>query len=617
MNKKLLTLLTVCGISIATFAGVPVRRTVTHQQPDGTSLTVTISANGRYTTYTTTDGTPLLRAKDGHFYYAAVADNNIVSTQVLAHNASLRNADEKAKVASFNTSLAAVTDLLETENPAERLTPAEVPSSSVKAFYASTTDGVGKYGTSANGVVKSIGSPVIPVVMVNFSDKTFQDTITVEKVTRFFNEEGYKDEQYAIGSVRDYFVAQSGGMFSPTFEVVATVTLPQTYKYYGADSEKGATDPNIKTFVKDALDAVPETVDFSKYVVGSNVPNVILMFAGPGEQSAFEDGYTDYIWAKFSTSGSFTVNDGKVKIGSYLVANELLNSYGTGPNDIRSTHLDGVGLVCHEFSHALGLPDLYYTGSNSTTYATLHTMGYWSIMDYGQYYYNGYRPTGYTAHERSLMGWLDIKELTEKGTYNLYAAGQESLGATAYLIRNDENAKEYFILENRQPSTWYGSLMGKGMLVMHIDYDSQRWNYNTLNNDASKQRVAVVHADNVNEWNGSDWTGSTSDFWAGIKSDLFPGGQNVTSLTDDTTPSTATYEGTTKKLGKPIYNIALTEEGVITFSFLDETITGINQATLEDDTQNAYTLQGVRVASLKDAAPGIYILQNGKKIVKK
>ena len=257
--------------------------------------------------------------------------------------------------------------------------------------------------------------------MVNFADRTFTDTIDATKVTRFFNEPGYADEQGSKGSVKDYFTAQSQGLFTPTFSVVATVTLPKGYAYYGANSTSGRIDEHITDFITDALAQAEKTVDFSAYATNGEVPLVSFMFAGPGEQSSFEKGCEDYIWAQFSTR-SFTVNQGAVRINSYFVGNELLQSYGATPNDITAAHMDGVGLFSHEFGHALGLPDFYYTGRDAAVKDSLLTMDYWSIMDYGQYYFNGYAPPGYTAYERSFMGWLRVTELSEAQTgVKLYA----------------------------------------------------------------------------------------------------------------------------------------------------------------------------------------------------
>ena len=84
-----------------------------------------------------------------------------------------------------------------------------VKSINPKGFTPATADGLGKFGLSANGSVKSVGAPVIPVVMAEFSDRYFQDTTTIEKVTRFFNEEGYHDEAYSCGSVADFYKEMS------------------------------------------------------------------------------------------------------------------------------------------------------------------------------------------------------------------------------------------------------------------------------------------------------------------------------------------------------------------------------------------------------------------------
>ena len=123
-----------------------------------------------------------------------------------------------------------------------------------KAIYASTSDGLGKKGTMSRGSVPSIGEYTIPVVMVQFSDKKFKSTTTVEKMTRYYNEEGYKDESGCKGSMRDYFKAQSSGQFVPTFDVVGIVTLSNNYSYYGKNDRDG-NDQNLDALPADVVSA--------------------------------------------------------------------------------------------------------------------------------------------------------------------------------------------------------------------------------------------------------------------------------------------------------------------------------------------------------------------------
>ena len=77
-----------------------------------------------------------------------------------------------------------------------------------------------------------------------------------------------------------------------------------------------------------------------------------------------------------------------VTIDKYAVFNELSGS--------NTNNIDGIGTVCHEFSHCLGLPDFYET---TYTYG-YYGMGSWSLMCSGSYNNDGYTPIGYSAYEK-------------------------------------------------------------------------------------------------------------------------------------------------------------------------------------------------------------------------
>lgn len=612
MRIRILLLTLFLTASLAAFSSVPKRRTVAHCQTDGKSIIVKSMANGRFNVCHTSDNVTLLVSANGDYLYAMEQGGRIVPSSLMAHEAEERTQEESEWLSQHKVTTENAWEILNNIHPATSLLP-------LTRSAASTEDGLGKYKQSGLGAVKSIGSPTIPVIMAEFADVAFQDTITEGKITRFFNEEGYHDEPYAKASVRDFFVNQSQGLFSPTFVVVAKVKLPQNRAYYGTDGTDGSIDPNDTQFIADALAEAEKTVDFSNYASDGKVPLVAVFFAGPGQHSSFEEGCDDYLWAKFNYS-RFSVNEGKVSISSYLMANEILQNYtGTLENPVvSSAYLDGIGLFSHEFGHALGLPDLYYTGSNATISDTLKTMDYWDIMDYGQYYMNGYMPTGYTAYERSNLGWLDVKELKDAQFAELYPYGRENEGATAFVLRNPEDEREYYLLENRQKDTFHPSRMGTGMLVTHIDYLYAKWAGNTVNNEPNHQRMTYVPADNVKD--GTDVVTTATELFKGYKGDLFPGLCGVTSFTDDTTPAATLFNGTSGKLSLPLYNITLTSDNVITFSFIDPTKTAIVSATLDDekwDKQKVFTLSGTRVGDLKTAPAGFYILQDGRKLIKR
>ena len=82
------------------------------------------------------------------------------------------------------------TIIKQAEENRERMRPANNPH---RSHYASTADGLGEYGKSGMGSVNSIGEVVIPVILVDFADSLFKPENDIEKMDRYFNEEGYAD----------------------------------------------------------------------------------------------------------------------------------------------------------------------------------------------------------------------------------------------------------------------------------------------------------------------------------------------------------------------------------------------------------------------------------------
>lgn len=572
-------------------ANVPARRPMrTFTQSDGTAVTVSLRGNGRYAYYVTADGLALLRGAGGDLCYTRLTGDGLAPTQAIAHEQAARSAAEARIVATAAKASDAATHL-------EKLYPADYVRSSRSA--ASTTDGLGRYGQSALGVVSSIGTPTIPVIMAEFSDKSFMATTTTEKLSRWLNEKGYADEPGCVGSVGDYFAAQSGGLFAPTFRVVAKVKLSKPYTYYGQDGSNGTTDVHKAEFVQEALDlAAAQGVDFTAYAKNGRIDNVSIFYAGPGQHSAYEEGWENYLWAHFSTR-TFTTTDG-VRVSSYFIGNELLQNYYntdgkpefSDPDQQypipQSAVMDGIGVFCHEFGHALGLPDFYYTGNNDEIADTLKTMWYWSVMDYGQYVADGYAPIGYNAYERSFMGWLDVADLKPANRLSLPALDAETTSPKAFCIRNASNTAEYYLLENRQPGTWYPQRMGSGLLITHVNYAAGAWSGNTVNNVPNAQRFSYIAADGEKENNRFR--------------DLFPYGSNDSFTAFDNL----------------LYDITVSD-GLVTFSSADKS-TGINsiQAGSAQTPRRVYRTDGRYVGTLSagqttDGLPaGIYIVTDGK-----
>ena len=72
-------------------------------------------------------------------------------------------------------------------------------------------------------------------------------------------------------------------------------------------------------------------------------------------------------------------------------------------------YLDGIGTICHEFSHVLGLADHYDTDYEEN--GESNHPGVWDIMSGGSYLNYGLTPSGYNAFERYLLGFTTPAEI--------------------------------------------------------------------------------------------------------------------------------------------------------------------------------------------------------------
>ena len=555
--KKILLILAAL-VSVSAFASQPLRRYVTRTTDDGRSVTVTRYGNDQFSWWEDDEGTRY----------------------------------------SFDAS----------QKRLQRITmpPQEERTRPNRAMNASTEDGIGAYGKSGMGVVKSIGAPVIPVIMMAFDDLDFLPANDKTKIDRFLNEEGYNDEQFAVGSVADYFRHCSYGAFTPRFDIVAKVTLPNGYKYYGAKSGS-ASDARRAEAVREAVRLAEEQgVDFSKYSSNGRSPLISILHAGPGEQEDFGDDFEDFLWAHFSAT---IISAKTTTFDSYLLTNESMRDFDKEGN-VTSEYMTGIGTFCHEMGHALGLPDMYDV--NGGTNGAGHTPGYWDVMDY-QFMYNGFRPMEYSGYERAMMGWLEVEDLTMDQNENAYEvkplATNRGDGNKLYRIVNPTNPKEYVLLENRQKSTFFASsLLGTGLLAWHINYESSRWASNTVNTSANEQRVHVIPADGNWQANQDINKRDADNKCYTFTGDVFPGYASVTTLDSLLDSHLTTWFNTA------VRDIAQDAAGNVTFNF-GSISTDISDNLMPPSLNaNPYDLQGRRTNGT--LGKGVYIINDKKIIIK-
>lgn len=456
------------------------------------------------------------------------------------------------------------------------------------------------------------------VVLVDFKNKKFADGHDLEYYKNVINGKDFSDEEEGyVGSVRDYFLAQSNGQFELDFDVVGPVTMSKNYGYYGNDGAY-QKDEKVYEMIKEACDGIQDKVNLKDYDWDGDgeADQVFFLYAGLGQASG---GSAGTIWPheselRYWPCGVLSYSTGK--INTYACANELQPETQGSSRYISA----GIGTICHEFSHCLGFADMY-----DTTGGGGYGMSVFDVMDQGSYNGNGFVPCNYTAFERIYAGWVEAIELIDPATVKDMKSVSDY--GRPFIMYNYKNTNEYFLMENRQNTGWDKGLYGSnGLLIVHVNYVPSRWANNSVNSSAEKiQCCTVVNAD-----------GSRENTQYSLQGDLYPyevkGVTMNDEFTDESEPAAKLYTKNSDNsyaLGIPITQIKRSK-GSVSFlvcggdanNVIDNTfngvVDGINGVTVaKKATDNRiYSIDGRYLGTDASAlGKGIYVV-GGKKIVK-
>ena len=504
------------GASAQATANVPARPGVIKRiQPNGDTLSVFLRGDEWGSFMMTVDGWQVSENGKGKICYHK--QKTSVPTRRQAHDAAKRSKCEQRWLDKHGVQIFA------------RQSPASVPPrdpakwAEWQAFHAAQA----QREVRRAGVRRAVGTrtiiPRILVIMTNFTDYTL--VAPKADVDSMFNAKNWTKDG-AKGSIRQYLYDQSNGAYNPQFDIVGPVTLSQGYGYYGAGKDVSL---NAGFMVTEACALVDDEVDFTLYDSDNDdyIDLVYILYAGFGENDppTFITGTdrNNLVWPAYWTvtgAGCGTnprVFDGKT-LDAFEYSNELDGYYSTEQQNV----IAGIGVACHEFGHALGLPDLYTT--DKTTHKTL---GMWDIMNYGPYNDDMHSPPSFSAYERFFMGWLTPELITEPDNLSLEHIATSN---KAYLIsENDQHNLDgvhpdtavFYLLENRQRSGWDRGVPGNGMIITRIHYQSSTWTANHVNNDPNDMGVDIIEADGLTPVYDKD---NTSNGYYGKPGDLFPAG---------------------------------------------------------------------------------------------
>ena len=588
--------------SLTTWAAKAVSIPVQVRQADGSVITVILRGDEHINWYTTLDGVLLVQGADNNYYIGKVEKSgNLIATKQLAHEALTRSQAERNLIAKQDKEkfFAYVNKIAEESENAYDNSPL-------------TRGPIIDSGYGGVPYFPHTGSPKALVILAEFQDTTFTIQDTKNVFTNYLmNEDHFSDKRYNqdqnYKGVRGYFKDCSYGKFTPEFNVVGPVKLPREQTYYGEG------DDNIEALMEDACSAIDNIVNFADYDANNDgmVDLVYIIYAG--HSANYRGNKVSNIWPKSGTVNISNTYDGK-RICRYGVSNELNGSEKISKNKKK---INGIGLFCHEFSHTLGLPDIYAYKTPAEDQDD-QGMEFWDLMDGGTEVRGGRVPASYLAWEREVMGWIKIDELKNDSLIeNLKSIDN---GGKAYKIVNPNNSNEYIVLQSLQKGAWnqgWGNgTYGKGLLAYRISYPSNKVNvFDFPNNVKGKPRVIPIPADGkilaaknatsyleyINQHNGDLYPYNRIDYISGFK--MFDG----------------------SILEKSIVNIKENDGGdsnnnYVNFEFKNGLVpTGIQPPSIIEriiSDNRIYTLDGRCVGTDASILPhGIYI-QNNKKFVK-
>lgn len=491
------------------FARPAYSKPVTVIQPDGSKITLVKHGDEFLSFTTTTDGYTVMKCPDGYYRYAdKTSDGQLSATSVQARNPEIRTAEE-------TTFLSARKKMIAPEMTASQKERKE----SASMLYAN----VGKQSTTGPRKAVSIWDRINYsnfkglVILVEFSDRSFSMSNPKDFYQKLTSEANYFDDSkthYPVnveGSARDYFRDNSMGIFDPTFDVVGPVKIDMKANAVGGQN---VTNSTLATMFKSAMNKVNADVDFSQYDLDNNgyIDIVYFIFAGYG--SYVETNDAGYIWPHANDwTGSYL---SRMSLGKF--DNKYFGRYACSVEiqDFESQaashqYFDGIGTICHEFSHVLGLADHYDTNSEENG-ASSKDPGYWDIMANGADFNYGLTPVGYSAFERHVLGFAEPQTLSAAGSYSLNNFGTAN---EAYILKTGTTDDDFY-LENRQKTGWDKYLPGQGLLVWRVETTNANvWKSNIVNANPNHNYLEMVCSTTGNIIDLTSETTPALKSWAG------------------------------------------------------------------------------------------------------
>lgn len=504
----------------------------TVRQSDGTTIEIRIHGDEFSGYVTSAEGYTLTADKDGDWAFARLgSDGQLHPTAVKAKPVSRLTSAERAALGdALRKDIRPLrrSDLQQRLLTASRTMPSVTRSGGVDGCVPPLLG-----GTSW----KAEGDRKILVILAEYPDQPF--TLGSEAAFNSLLNAADYTKGGATGSVRQYYIDNSGGKFRPEFTVAGPYRLSKNRAWYKSRPEE---------MVAEAARLADNDIDFSQFAENGVARDIFVYYSGGAESTGDANG----IWPHRSTIRGLSL-DG-VTIPGYACSSEL------EPGAAGNNTLAAIGSFCHEFGHVIGWPDLYDTVNGNDTKCELP--GCFSLMSYGTYNNSSRTPPALSILEKWMMGWAEPEELEETGEYSLPPVTD----GKGYLIKTETDG-DYFLLEcrgagktvwdNKEYLDFYGTGSDWGLLVYHVRNESAGWIGNTVNVTPGGE-LYKIFCSNPNKQNNYEPQYLPDHCF-------FPGAKKVTSIYSDSESKFLSHNG--KKTMVEIPSIRLDEsQGLVLLS---------------------------------------------------
>lgn len=510
---KVLTIITFVSNSV--FA-IPADNTLIHSKKQSNGKIISYTLNGDEFIYwaKSLDGYTLLEKNNGDIVYAINdKDGKLIKSNVLACDYQYRTIEDNIFLNSIQKELF-------------------YHSSQIEIFKQNRFQRYSNYPIHYTPVT---GTPNFLVILVSFADIAF-DSTNATTMQNQISQSNYTANG-VTGSVRDYFYDNSMGTLNANFTVVGPYTLSHNQAYYGAEI---GSEHDIRPLemITEACSLANNDINFANFDNDNNgyIDMIHVVYAGRGESNG---GGTNAIWPHSWTIPNSPNYDG-VYAYKYSCSNEL-NSTNT---------VDGIGTICHEMGHVLGLPDFYDTDYEESGGEAVH-LSTWDLMASGNYNNFSKTPPYLSALERQMLGWLNpiVLPINITESFSVHTLPAISDSNKAYKITLSEN--EFFMIEHRNKKKWDSYTPAKGMLVFHGD-----------NNLINPWITSGINRINVNPNDRGYFIIPAYGNQVNSTATAFPGFYNQTSFINSTLKN-----GT--PTNKAIENISYGADSVISFTYIN------------------------------------------------